>query len=135
MPGFRRRRQRKTGEDPETKTKEETVNGLPCCLWKPVSQKSDPDTGPGQGLSWMPFLQLLCPHKSHWTQEKREDGTGRTKARFRESHSDRICFPFPCDEHVETRSPLARWVGMYNGAATMENGMELPEKIKNRTAE
>lgn len=29
--------------------------------------------------------------------------------------------------------PLALMVGMQNGAATVENGMEVPQKIENRT--
>ena len=34
---------------------------------------------------------------------------------------------------IEKRNPPALLVGMYTGAATVENSMEVPQKIKNRT--
>ena len=33
---------------------------------------------------------------------------------------------------VEKRGPCALLIGIYIGIATMENGMEVPKKIKNR---
>ena len=37
-------------------------------------------------------------------------------------------------EHVEKREPPALLVGLYIGAAAMKSRMEVPQKIKNRTA-
>ena len=37
------------------------------------------------------------------------------------------------DKDVEKRGPCMLLVGMYIGAATMENSMEVSQKIKNRT--
>jgi len=34
---------------------------------------------------------------------------------------------------VEKRNPHALLVGMQTGAATMENSMQVPQKVKNRT--
>ena len=34
---------------------------------------------------------------------------------------------------MENRNPLALLVGMQNGAVTLENSVEVPQKIKNRT--
>ena len=37
------------------------------------------------------------------------------------------------DEDVEEREPPCSVVGLHIGAATMENSMEFPQKIKNST--